>query len=66
MSVITIQIGQAGNQIGYSFFEQLSRELKESSPFIQERIVDTYFQRDFENDCLIANSILIDMEPKVV
>ena len=40
------------------------QELKTSSPLIQERVVDTYFQRD--KDHLCPNAILVDMEPKVI
>ena len=66
MSVVTIQVGQCGNQMGYSFYQEMMAEYQTSSPLIQERVIETFFQRDFENDRLIPNAILIDMEPKVV
>jgi hypothetical protein len=52
--------------MGYAFYEQMMSEYHTSSPLIQERIVETFFQRDFEGGTLIPNAILIDMEPKVV
>ena len=59
-------MGQCGNQIGYAFYEQLIQEMDTSSELMQERVIETYFQRDFEKGKLVANSVLIDMEPKVV
>jgi hypothetical protein len=44
----------------------LIQELETSSEIMQERVIETYFQRDFESGKLAANSVLIDMEPKVV
>ncbi len=66
MAVVTIQVGQCGNQIGYAFYEQLIQEIETSSELIQEKVIETYFQRDFDQGKLVANSVLIDMEPKVV
>ncbi len=43
MSVLTIQVGQCGNQIGYAFFEQMMKDFKDCSPLLQERIIETYF-----------------------
>ena len=64
MSVVTIQVGQCGNQVGQAFFQQTLEELKRSSPLIRERAVETYFQR--RQDCLVPNAVLVDMEPKVI
>ena len=41
-------------------------EYPSCSPWLQERLVETYFQRDFETERLVANAVLVDMEPKVV
>ena len=43
MSVVTIQVGQCGNQMGYSFYEQMMAEYQSSSPLIQERVIETFF-----------------------
>jgi len=37
-----------------------------SSPLLTERVIETFFQRDLKNNRLIANAVLVDMEPKVV
>ena len=67
MSIITVQVGQCGNQLGSSFFQTLLEEVKDSSELIRQRVVDTYFQRHNEKaDCLSPNAVLVDMEPKVV
>jgi len=44
----------------------MMKDYKDCSPILQERIIETYFQRDFENNRLTPNAILVDMEPKVV
>ena len=42
-------------------------EGKESSELIRQRVFETYFKRNTDKpDTLIANSVLVDMEPKVV
>ena len=52
--------------MGFSFYDQMMQEYHSCSPIIQEKIIETFFQRDFERDQLVPNAILIDMEPKVV
>ena len=43
MSIITVQVGQCGNQLGSSFFQTLLEEVKDSSELIRQRVVETYF-----------------------
>lgn len=60
MSIITIQVGQCGNQIGQAFFDQLVENIVHStdstsgqagassslcSPYIREKVISTYFER---------------------
>ena len=84
MSIVTIQVGQCGNQVGKSFFDTLLQDFSSLTPsesnlynnlnsfiatvtpYIYERVIETFFQRDYDKNQLIANSILVDMEPKVV
>ena len=65
MSVGVIQIGQCGNQIGYNIFTNLINEMKKSSECLTQIIFDTYFTIS-DNNKLYANSLLIDMEAKVI
>ena len=81
-NVVTLQVGQCGNQVGYSFFQNLSSQLIQPKPTrygIDERNSDTFLPfGDSALDCffrpntkhpnspMIARALLIDMEPKVV
>eukprot|EP00948_MAST-09A_sp_MAST-9A-sp1_P004283 g4283.t1 len=56
MSVICIQIGQCGNQLGWSFFDELYR-LNPGN--------DVFFRRG-KNGGTVARALLVDMESKVV
>ena len=65
MSVGIIQIGQCGNQIGLNIFTNLLEEMKNSSEYISQLIADAYFT--ISKSCQFqANSLLIDMESKVI
>ena len=78
MSIITLQVGQCGNQIGTAFFDQLIENICDEeqksdanfyaicSPYIREKVIDTYFERNSKNNLLSAKAILLDMEPKVI
>ena len=65
MSVGIIQIGQCGNQIGLNIFNNLIEEMKNSSDYLSQLICDSYFtiSRSYQFQ---ANSLLIDMESKVI
>lgn len=60
MSLITLQIGQCGNQLGLDLYSLLARELSEGS-----RNADVFF-RQGGPDQRVARTLLLDMEPKVV
>jgi hypothetical protein len=72
MAVVILQVGQCGNQIGKflfnlgcKIFNNLIEEMKNSSECLAQLISDTYFTID-NNDNIFANSLLIDMEAKVI
>ena len=65
MSVGIIQIGQCGNQIGLDIFNNLIEEMKNSSEYLSQLIYDSYFTISKTNK-FQANSLLIDMESKVI
>lgn len=64
MSVLLLQIGQCGNQIGCKIFNNLKQQIENSSECLAQNIANTFFTE--EKDILYANSILIDMEAKVI
>lgn len=80
MSIITIQIGQCGNQIGEKLLETLSSDCYDFKPqnnadrslnhtYIQEstqRFFEEPAESTSESSPLVARSVLIDMEAKVV
>lgn len=65
MSVIIIQVGQCGNQIGFNFFSDLIKEIKRSHDSIATVIYNNFFHTKNGKD-IIANAILVDMETKVI
>ncbi|KXZ56936.1 UNI3 protein [Gonium pectorale] len=63
MPVITLQLGQCGNQLGSSFFGALATEFS-SYDYGTEAVHEYY--RPGEGATYTARAVLIDMEPKVV
>jgi tubulin delta len=75
MSVVTIQLGQYGNQMGIDFFNMMSEELS----LYPDKYSNTFFRKG-KNDKnslsilfgiiysfdLVARALLVDMEEKVV
>lgn len=75
MSVVTVQLGQCGNQIGTQLFSTLHRDATSSSSHYREVSLDRYFHISEaprqENECargevVQARAVLVDMESKVV
>ncbi len=70
MSIITIQLGQCGNQLGTEFFTTIASEIGHlSSVEAQENAINTFFRPSAnwrEGAPPVARALLIDMEPKVV
>ncbi|KAL9654323.1 hypothetical protein ABK040_010354 [Willaertia magna] len=65
-NVVTLQIGQCGNQVGFSFFEAMAKELQATKDnSYDENAFDCFF-RPGNNNSMIARALLIDMEPKVI
>lgn len=67
MSIITCQIGQCGNQLGKSLYSKLLSEAtsSQSSEDHMTQTINTYFTISKNGD-LVPNSLMIDMEPKVI
>ena len=65
MSILTVQLGQCGNQIGAALFDLLSREAEAASPACGNSLSNTFFEETLDGKRR-ARAVLIDMEPKVV
>uniref|UniRef100_A0A7N4PNZ4 Tubulin delta chain n=1 Tax=Sarcophilus harrisii TaxID=9305 RepID=A0A7N4PNZ4_SARHA len=73
MSIVTIQLGQCGNQIGYEVFDTLCRDLNSTQGFCSKKENELYetsckehFFNEEKNGVPVARALLIDMEPKVI
>ncbi|XP_044286074.1 tubulin delta chain isoform X3 [Varanus komodoensis] len=73
MSVITIQLGQCGNQVGREVFGALCGDLRGAHGLCSRREEDAYraacgerFFREGEAGVPTARAVLVDMEPKVI
>lgn len=65
MSICTLQVGQCGNQVASKFFFDMTKQWDDYSDLTRQRLVDTYFQVP-DKGSPHPNSVLVDMEPKVV
>lgn len=70
MSVITVQLGQCGNQIGTQLFSTLYKDANNpaASPTYRQVALDRFFYREdgSRSRDLKARAVLFDMESKVV
>lgn len=62
MSVVTIQFGQCGNQLGQAFFDTMMDEIYASGTTHQ----DVFFRTGLRDTQPTSRALLVDMEPKVV
>ncbi|XP_034719206.1 tubulin delta chain [Etheostoma cragini] len=66
MSIVTVQLGQCGNQVGHELFDIICSDAQEG----QRKVYSTascerFFHQTTHGD-LVARAVLIDMEPKVI
>ncbi|KAG5837576.1 hypothetical protein ANANG_G00240800 [Anguilla anguilla] len=73
MSIVTVQLGQCGNQVGQELFDVISSDTNDAQkykPSAQGKAYDACSQERFFNESitgeLSARAVLIDMEPKVI
>ena len=70
--IITIQVGQCGNQIGNEFWKQLCSEHGISSEgIVDEKAINGDDRKDVffyqaDDDHYIPRAVLIDLEPRVI
>uniref|UniRef100_A0A0D9R0P5 Tubulin delta chain n=1 Tax=Chlorocebus sabaeus TaxID=60711 RepID=A0A0D9R0P5_CHLSB len=73
MSIVTVQLGQCGNQIGFEVFDALLSDSHSSQGLCCKRENEAYqasckerFFSEEEKGVPIARAVLVDMEPKVI
>ena len=69
MSVVTVQVGQCGNQLGHQLFSTLLQEAQHGADATQAAIADTFFREPGCSQRLglpVARAVLVDTEDKVV
>nr|KAF6459572.1 tubulin delta 1 [Rousettus aegyptiacus] len=73
MSIVTLQLGQCGNQIGLEVFDALFSDAHYPQGLCSKRENEAYqasckerFFSEQENGVQIARAVLVDMEPKVI
>ena len=78
MSIVTVQVGQCGNQIGYEFFQTVIREYHKNADLTKrlkfknydEDCLEVFFEKSLKPKLsgyhYRARSVLVDMEQKVV
>ncbi len=64
--MLTIQVGQCGNQVGTNLFNTLSNETVRSKDFDESIEAKRQFFRETKSKKNIARAILVDTEPKVI
>ncbi|KAM9749829.1 tubulin delta chain isoform 3-T3 [Dama dama] len=73
MSIVTVQLGQCGNQIGFEVFDVLFNDShcpgglcsKRENEAYQASCKERFFSEE-ENGVPVARAVLVDMEPKVI
>eukprot|EP01060_Flectonema_neradi_P027272 TRINITY_DN3688_c0_g2_i1.p1 TRINITY_DN3688_c0_g2~~TRINITY_DN3688_c0_g2_i1.p1 ORF type:complete len:402 (+),score=57.29 TRINITY_DN3688_c0_g2_i1:34-1239(+) len=65
MSIVTVQVGQCGNQVGHALFERLSSEIEQND---DRTVLDRFFYEGQTGRAAkyTARCVMVDMEPKVI
>ncbi|KAM9469174.1 tubulin delta chain [Clarias gariepinus] len=66
MSVVTVQLGQCGNQIGPELFSAVYEDSSGANAKTYKQCSDERFFSENPDGALVARAVLIDMEPKVI
>ncbi|XP_035009908.2 tubulin delta chain [Hippoglossus stenolepis] len=66
MSVVTVQLGQCGNQVAHELFDTVCSDAQDGQRKTYcTASTERFFHRSSHGD-LVARAVLIDMEPKVI
>ncbi|XP_027759143.1 tubulin delta chain [Empidonax traillii] len=74
MSIVTVQLGQCGNQIGHEVFHSLCSDIhgthglcsREENQSYQDACKERFFWEEEKSGVPVARAVLVDMEPKVI
>ncbi|XP_030634479.1 tubulin delta chain [Chanos chanos] len=66
MSVVAVQLGQCGNQIGQQLFSVINSDSNGANRKTYKECSDERFFYENSKGDLVARSVLFDMEPKVI
>ncbi|KAM8905509.1 tubulin delta chain isoform 2-T2 [Spinachia spinachia] len=66
MSIVTVQLGQCGNQVGPELFDVISRDALQGEKNAFGAAVRERFFHQTSRGELVARAVLVDMEPKVI
>lgn len=66
MSVITLQFGQCGNQIGHHLFSVLSQDVMNTNSCYSNESKERWFRNKPDEDKYVARAVLVDTEQKVL
>lgn len=66
MSVVTVQLGQCGNQVGPEVFSTVYEDATGANAKTYKQCSNERFFRENSDGVLVARAVLIDMEPKVI
>ncbi|XP_037632344.1 tubulin delta chain isoform X2 [Sebastes umbrosus] len=66
MSIVTVQLGQCGNQVGHELFDVLCSDAPEGGRREYSTASCERFFHQTTRGELVARAVLIDMEPKVI
>ncbi|XP_069471207.1 tubulin delta chain isoform X2 [Ambystoma mexicanum] len=73
MAVISMQLGQCGNQIGFEMFDVICNDLLSTGGLCSKKENESYqaacnerFFSEEESGVPVARAVLVDMEPKVI
>ncbi|KAI2656168.1 Tubulin delta chain [Labeo rohita] len=66
MSVVSLQLGQCGNQIGHELFSVISDDSNGPNRKKYKQCSDDRFFYETSAGELVARAVLVDMEPKVI
>ncbi|TDH15042.1 hypothetical protein EPR50_G00027350 [Perca flavescens] len=66
MSIVTVQLGQCGNQVGHELFDIICSDALEGQRKLYSTASCERFFHQTTNGELVARAVLIDMEPKVI
>ncbi|XP_031560601.1 tubulin beta chain-like [Actinia tenebrosa] len=68
--IISIQVGQCGNQIGSQFWRDISQEhgidfngFYHGTSELQSEKIDVYYSETDRDNCFVPRSIMVDLEP---